>query len=126
MSACLNHKTYVLFQLLQVHFYKRHSTHQVNMDPNPQYHQFSWLTEPVNVRNECQFCLIFKNSPCESVFNKFEQANEKQMKSEGNERAKKQADRLWDKVMECVKTHPNVFSAREAERNEFVKKMRNR
>jgi hypothetical protein len=92
---------------------------------NPYYHKFSWLKGPVDVRKDCKLCLLYRNSPCEPIFNKWGTANTEAQKEPKNDPKTEEAEKLLDKVMECVNNHKDLFLKRESEMNEFVKKIRN-
>jgi hypothetical protein len=81
-------------------------------------HKFSWISEPVDVRKECMMCLLYRNSPCESIYNQWEKVHDVEDKTK-SETLKKQEDRLWDSVMECTKKNVNLLSDRQLEQKQY-------
>lgn len=82
----------------------------------PIMHQFSWMKKPVDVTKECPICMLLQNSPCEDAANQFYPIEQKENKTKQDEIV---ADKLWDKLLDCMNKNKSMLQKREVERDKF-------
>ncbi|KAL0476860.1 CYP1A1 [Acrasis kona] len=85
--------------------------------------RLSWIDKEIIPEEECEVCMLVKNSPCEQSHGRFidldlkvekdKSLNEKQKTS-----LKKQADDHFDTFMKCYRSNEKMFEDRKKEYDE--------